>query len=152
MILELKTFLMAMTPIGELRLSIPVALNNYHLSVWSAYIFSVIGNIVPAVFLLLFLELFSKYLSNHFYSFNRFFVWLFERNRKIHGKKFEKWKEFALIVLVAIPLPLTGAWTGSICAFIFRIPFRTALPLIATGVAIAGLIVTSLSLGILHFF
>ncbi|MCK4454009.1 small multi-drug export protein [Candidatus Parcubacteria bacterium] len=152
MILELKTFLLAMTPIGELRASIPYALEVYDLSLWSAYFFSVIGNLVPAIFLLWLLGPISQYLSHHFYSFNRFFAWLFERNRKNHQKKFEHWKELALVILVAIPLPFTGAWTGSICAFIFRIPFKIALPLIFIGILIAGILVTLLSLGLLHFF
>jgi len=152
MILELKTFLMAMTPIGELRLSIPFALENYNLSIWSVYFISVLGNLAPAIFLLWLLDPISKYLSHHFYFFNRFFAWLFEKNKKNHQKKFEHWKELALIILVAIPLPFTGAWTGSICAFIFRIPFKIALPLIFIGILIAGLIVALLSLGLLHLF
>lgn len=142
---------MAMTPIGELRLSIPFALENYNLSIWSAYFISVIGNLVPAIFLLWFLGPVSQYLSHHFYSFNRFFAWLFERNIKNHQKKFEHWKELALIVLVAVPLPFTGAWTGSICAFIFRIPFKIALPLIFLGILIAGIIVTLITLGLFQF-
>ena len=141
-----------MAPIGELRISIPYALEVYDLSVWSAYFFSVIGNLIPAIFLLWFLGPISKYLSHHFYSFNRFFAWLFERNRKNHSNKFKNWKELALVILVAIPLPFTGAWTGSICAFIFRIPFKTALPLIFIGILIAGLLVTLLTLSIFQFF
>ena len=148
MIAELQTFFIAMTPIGELRASIPVALEIYHLPVWPAFALSVLGNMVPVVFLLLLLEPVSEYLSHRWYRFNRFFVWLFERNRKNHARKFEIYKELALVILVAIPLPLTGAWTGSICAFIFRIPFKKALPLIFLGVLIAGAIVTALTLKI----
>ncbi|MCK4354962.1 small multi-drug export protein [Candidatus Parcubacteria bacterium] len=146
MIAELQTFFIAMTPIGELRASIPVALEVYHLPVKTAFVFSVLGNMVPVVFLLLLLGPASEYLSHRWYRFNRFFVWLFDRNRKNHQKKFEVWKELALVILVAIPLPFTGAWTGSICAFIFRIPFKKALPLIFLGVLIAGVIVTTLTL------
>jgi uncharacterized membrane protein len=146
MIAELQTFFIAMTPIGELRASIPVALEVYHLPVKTAFVFSVLGNMVPVVFLLLLLGPVSEYLSHRWYRFNRFFVWLFDRNRKNHQKKFEVWKELALVILVAIPLPFTGAWTGSICAFIFRIPFKKALPLIFLGVLIAGVIVTTLTL------
>ena len=151
MILELKTFLWAMAPIGELRLAIPIALNSYHLSVWSAYFISVLGNMVPVFFLLWLLKPLSGYLSHHSYFLNRFFAWLFENNRKRHEKRFEYWKELALIIFVAIPLPLTGAWTGSICAFLFKIPFKTALPSIFLGVAMAGLIMTLFTLGIINF-
>ena len=149
--LELKTLLIAMSPILELRGSLPIALGVYNLPVWSAFLFSIIGNLIPVFFLLWFLESVSKFLSRHFYFFHRFFTWLFEKTRKKHTKKFERWEEFALIILVAIPLPFTGAWTGSLCAFVFGIPFKKALPLIALGVIIAGLIVTSVTLGVINF-
>ena len=140
-----------MSPILELRGSLPIALGVYNLPIWSAFLFSIIGNLIPVFFLLWFLESVSKFLSRHFYFFERFFTWLFEKTRKKHTKKFERWEEFALIILVAIPLPFTGAWTGSLCAFVFGIPFKKALPLIALGVIIAGLIVTSVTLGVINF-
>jgi uncharacterized membrane protein len=151
MTLELKTLFIAMSPILELRGSLPIALGVYHLPVWSAYLFSVIGNLVPVVFLLWLLEAVSKCLSRRFRLFRRFFAWLFARTKKKHSKKFERWEEFALVILVAIPLPFTGAWTGSLCAFVFGIPFKKAFPLIALGVMVAGLIVTLTTLGIISF-
>lgn len=146
---ELQTFLIAMTPIGELRASIPVGLLVYHLPVWSAFFFSILGNLVPILFLLWLLESVSRYLSRRIYFFNRFFVWLFEKTQKKHTSKFHRFKEFALVILVAIPLPFTGAWTGSVCAFVFGIPAKKAFLLIAAGVIIAGLIVILTTLGIL---
>ena len=80
--------------------------------------------------------------------FNRFFTYLFERTRKKHNGKFEKWGALALITFVAIPLPVTGGWSGALAAFVFGIPFKKALPLIFLGVIIAGAIVTGLSLGV----
>ena len=151
MIAELEIFLIAMTPIFELRGSIPAALSVYDLSIWSAYFISVVGNLVPVVFILLLLESVSGYLGRHSQLFSRFFTWLFERTRRKHEAKFERWQEFALVIFVAIPLPFTGAWTGSLCAFVFGIPFKKAFPLISFGVIIAGLIVTLASLGIINF-
>lgn len=151
MIAELEIFLIAMSPIVELRGSIPVALGVYNLPVWSAYFISIIGNLVPVVFVLLLLESVSQYLSRHFSLFERFFSWLFERTRRKHSAKFERWQDFALIILVAIPLPFTGAWTGSLCAFVFGIPFKKAFPLITVGVIMAGLMVTLTTLGIINF-
>ena len=139
-----------MSPFLELRGSIPIALSVYQLPVWSAYLISVLGNVVPVIFILWLLSAVSRFLSSHFYFFNRFFVWLFERTRKNHQSKFERWKEFALVIFVAIPLPLTGAWTGSLCAFVFGIPFKKAFPLITLGVVIAGVIVTLTTLGIIQ--
>lgn len=146
---EIKTLLIAMSPIFELRASIPIALTVYNLPLWSAYLFSVIGNIIPIVFILWLLEAVSGFLSRHSVSFERLFKWLFTRTRDRHKNKFERWKEFALVVLVAIPLPFTGAWTGALAAFVFGIPFRKAFPLIAAGVAIAGLIVAFATQGII---
>lgn len=152
MLSELKTFLIAMTPIGELRVSIPVALNVYKLPVWSAYLFSVLGNIVPAVFWLWLLDKISRRLSQRFKIFHHIFDWLFSKTRKDHHSKFERFKEFALIILVAIPLPLTGVWTASLAAFVFGIPFKRALSFIAIGAAIAGLIVLLGTLGLTSYF
>ncbi len=146
MIAEVKTLLIAMSPIVELRGSIPMALGVYHLPVWSSYLFSVLGNIIPVVFILFLLKSVSGFLMRHSNFFNRFLSWLFERTRKKHSAKFERWEEFALIVLVAIPLPFTGAWTGSLCAFVFGIPFKKAFPLIVIGVVIAGLITTLITM------
>ncbi len=149
MLPEIKTLLVAASPFLELRGSIPLALGVYHLPVLSAFWISIIGNIIPVVLILWLLEAIYKFLSHHFYFFNRFFSWLFERTRKNHQRKFKKWKEFALVVLVAIPLPFTGAWTGSLAAFVFGIHWKKAFPLIALGVLIAGLVVTLTTLGII---
>ncbi|MFH1575699.1 MAG: small multi-drug export protein [Candidatus Nealsonbacteria bacterium] len=150
MLAELKVFLIAMSPILELRGSIPVALGVFHLPVWSSFLISILGNIVPVVFILLLLESVSNFLSRHSHFFSQFFAWLFERTRRKHAKDFEYWKELALVFFVAIPFPFTGAWTGSLCAFVFGIPFKRALPLIATGVVIAGIVVTLITLGIIQ--
>jgi len=147
---ELRVFLMAMLPFIELRGSIPFAL-YVGLPAEQAFFISFLGNIFPVIFILLFLNKVQLFLSKHFYFFNRFFAWLFERTRKKHQAKFEKWKEFALVILVAIPLPVTGAWTGSLCAFLFGIPVKKAFPLIALGVVIAGIVVTLISLGVISF-
>ena len=148
MIVELKILFLAMSPFLELRGSIPLALGVYQMPFWSSFLISVIGNLIPVVLLLCLLERVSKYLSSHFRLFDRFFKWLFKRTRKKHATKFNRWKEYALVALVAIPLPFTGAWTGSLCAFVFGIRFGKAFPLISIGVVIAGVIVTLASLSI----
>jgi len=148
---EIKTILIAMSPIIELRGAIPMALFQYHLSPYSAFFFSVLGNMIPCLFLLLCLEKFSRYFSSKSPLFKKIITWFFERTRKKHSEKFNKSKELALVLFVAVPLPMTGAWTGSICAFLFDIPFSRALPLIFLGVVIAGIVVTLLSLGIINF-
>ena len=106
---ELNTFLMAMTPIGELRASILVAINIYQLPIWSAYIFSVLGNLVPPILIFLGLKTFSEHLSRKYPFLIVFFVWLFKRARNRHKNHIEKWKEFGFLVLVALPLSFTEA-------------------------------------------
>jgi len=144
---ELKTFLIAMSPIVELRGSIPVALEIFHLPLWSAYFFSVLGNMVP-VLILPFLGVVSGALSRRFSFLERFFSWLFLYTRKKHEKSFEIFRDFALVLFVAIPLPFTGAWTATLVSFVFGIPVRRAFPLILLGVIIAAVIVSLITLGI----
>jgi len=142
----IETFLLAMTPIGELRAAIPVALAVYKMPWTAAYIAAVLGNLVPAVFLLLFLEPVSAFLSRRFKIFKSFFGWLFARTRHRGGKWFKRYGWLGLIPFVAIPLPITGAWTGALLAYLFKIPFKKAFAAITAGVALAGAIVTTLTL------
>jgi uncharacterized membrane protein len=146
---EIATFIISMLPISELRGAIPVAIGVYHLNPIEAYFLATIGNIIPVVFILKYIDPVSEYLMSKSKFFNKFFTYLFERTRKKHNGKFEKWGALALITFVAIPLPITGGWSGALAAFVFGIPFKRALPLISMGVMIAGVIVTGLSLGIL---
>ena len=145
---ELTTFLIAMSPVVELRGAIPVALGVYGLPIWSAVVFAVLGNLVP-IFIIPFYGRGSEFLSSRFPLYKSFFNWLFERTRRRHGKSFDMLQDFALIILVAIPLPFTGVWTAGVAAFVFGVPFKKAFLLIATGVIIAAIIVTLLSLGVL---
>ena len=145
MIGVIETFFLAMTPVGELRVSLPVALMAYNMNWPAAFLVSVIGNLVPILFLLLFLGPLSDWLSLRFKTCNRFFSWLFERTRKKSSSRIEKYGSIALVSFVAIPLPFTGAWTGAVAAFLFNIPFKKAFPLITLGVVIAGAIVLLLT-------
>lgn len=140
---EFQTFLLAMTPLGELRVALPVALSVYKMHWIIAFWVAVFGNLVPVVFLLLFLEPVSNFLSRHCKIFKYLFDWLFKKTRQRANHRIQKYGYPALVLFVAIPLPITGAWTGSLIAFLFNIPFKKAFPLIAAGVAIAGLIVSA---------
>lgn len=137
----LVVVIISMLPIFELRGGIPagVALG---MPVWKAALIAVAGNMLPIPFILWFLGPLSEWLSKHSRIMDRFFTWLFARTRRNHTKSFERWREFALVLFVAIPLPITGAWTGAAAAFVFDIPFWSALPLIFIGVVIAAVIVS----------
>lgn len=139
----LATMLIAMIPLAELRGAIPIANQTFHMPLWQAFIFAVIGNMIPIPFILWFLGPASKWLMRHSKIMERFFNWLFARTRKKLEKQYELYAEIALAVFVAIPLPLTGAWSGAVAAFLFDIPYKKALFWIFMGVLGAGLAVTA---------
>ncbi|MBP2030889.1 putative membrane protein [Methanohalophilus levihalophilus] len=140
----ISTIFLAALPISELRGAIPLAIGVYGIEPFDAYVLAVIGNMLPVIPLLLFLEPVSNYLRRFKYM-DMFFDWLFNRTRKNHTDRFEKFGILALTLFVAVPLPVTGAWTGCAAAFVFGIRFKWALPAIFLGVLIAGIIVTSLT-------
>ena len=143
---QLATFLIAMVPISELRASIPIAIKIYELPVWSAYLWSVLGNLVPMILIVLILAPVTDFLSRNIKLFQKFFEWLFRHTRHRGEKKFEKWGEFAVFILTATPIPLLGGWTGPLAAFVFNIKLKKSMPLIILGCMTAGVIVTGLTI------
>lgn len=141
LIQELKIFLWAMAPIGELRAAIPIGLTIYKMNPVIVYFLSVLGNLFAVFLILTFLGVFSRWSSKNISFFNRFFTWLFAKTRENHSTRVDKYGIWLLPLFVAIPLPITGGWTGSLIAFVFNIPFKKAFPLISLGVMTAGLIV-----------
>ncbi len=143
-----KVMLIAMLPFAELRLAIPIALAN-EITPQQAFGLSVMGNMLPVVPLLLFLDPVSNWLRRY-NIFDRFFNWLFARTRRYnYNNKMEKYGSLALIPFVAIPLPWTGAWTACAIAFVFGFRHRYAFSAIFAGVVIAGIIVTLSCMGVL---
>lgn len=147
---RLMTLLLSILPISELRGAIPYAILSGGLGWQEAFIYAVVGNFIPVIPLLLFLGRISDWLRR-FPVWDRFFQWFFERTRR-KGAIVEKFEAIGLALFVAIPLPMTGAWAGCVAAFLFKIPLRLAIPAIAAGILIAGIIVTLASLGIISFW
>jgi len=145
MLNESITFFTATLPLSELRGAIPLAILKFGFSPYKAFVISALGNILPVLPLLLCLKKLSEYLSHKFYWFNRFFDWLFERTRTKHAEHFICWKDLALFIFVAIPLPLTGAYSGVIAAFVFGFSLKHAFWSIILGVLAAGLMVTAIT-------
>ena len=143
---ELATFLIAMVPISELRVSIQIAMEIYHLPVWSAWLWSVLGNLVPMILIVLILKPVADFLSRNFSLFKTFFDWLFRHTHHRGAKKFERLGEFAVFILTATPIPLLGGWTGPLAAFVFDIKLRKSIPLIILCCMMAGIIVISITL------
>ncbi|RKZ05517.1 ligand-binding protein SH3 [bacterium] len=144
------TLILASLPISELRGAIPYAIAVGHMSWKEAYLLSVIGNFIPVIPILLLLESISNWLRRY-PLWNRFFTWLFARTKR-KGKLIERFEVLGLILFVAIPLPVTGAWTGCVAAFLFKIRFKIAAPAVLAGIMIAGVIVTLASLGVISFW
>ncbi|MDD5556249.1 MAG: small multi-drug export protein [bacterium] len=137
--------IISMLPIVELRGAIPVGINFFKMDAWwRVYILAVIGNMIPIPFILLLLGPASRYLMR-FRLGRLFFEWLFRRTRR-KSAEIEKYETLGLAIFVAIPLPVTGGWTGALAAFLLGIKFHHAIWSIVLGVLTAGAIVTSLSL------
>ena len=83
-----------------------------------------------------------------FRTMDRFFDWLFKRTVS-RSKLIKKYESLGLILFVAIPAPMTGAWTGSVAAYLFKLPLRMAIPCIILGILIAGVVVTLVSQGVI---
>ena len=142
---ELITILIALSPLAELRGAIPVAMVIFHFSWFKAFILSFLGNILFIIPLLWFLEKFSNFLMAKSQFWRKLFNWIFERTRVKIEAKYKRYSHWALVIFVAIPLPMTGAWTGSIAAYLLGINKKKAFLLISLGVFLAGCIVTILT-------
>ena len=147
---EIITIILGAMPISELRGAIPLALGKFHFSAGKAFSLAVLGNFLPVIPLLLFLDCFSKWCMQFLWG-KKFFTWWFNRTRK-HSAKIERYEVLGLIFFVAILLPVTGAWSGCAAAYLLGIEFKHAFPSIILGVLIAGIVVTLTSLGVIKLF
>jgi len=141
---ELVIIIISALPIIELRGALPIAINLFNIPWYWALLLAITGNILPVPILLLFLDSIAKVLSRIDVG-NKFVDWVFERTRR-RGKIIERYERIGLMLFVAIPLPFTGAWTGSIAAFLMGQKFIYSFLSILCGVIIAGVIVTTLCL------
>jgi uncharacterized membrane protein len=140
----LVVIIIAALPVVELRGAIPVAINILDLSWVAAFSLALLGNMLPVPFILRLLNWLACNLGRHPF-FKRLFNWIFTRTRARSGV-IAKYQKMGLALFVAVPLPLTGAWTGAIAAVLLGLPFRDSMVYIFLGVVMAGIIVTILSL------
>lgn len=145
----LMTFVMAMVPVVELRGAIPLGVAA-GLPPAVAAVTAMIGNMVPVPFILLLLR--------KVFALLRGISWLgpridaLEKRAHLKGRTVKKYRTLGLVLLVAVPLPGTGAWTGALVADVLDIRMRTALPAIAAGVIIAGCVTTAVTCGVVSLF
>ena len=146
----IMTLLISMVPVIELRGAIPVAV-AHGLPVWAAVCVSVVGNLIPVPFIIVFVRKIFAWIRRHAPKLDGFVTRLEERAAKKSDlvRKFSFW---GLFVLVAIPLPGTGAWTGALIAAMLEMRLKHAFPAIALGVVAAGIVVGLAALGIVHIF
>lgn len=140
---EYKVFLIAMIPIFELRGAIPMGVLSYGLPLWKVIPIAVAGNMVPIFFILLFFDLITR-LFFKVPILKRILEAIFARTRR-KGEMIEKYEEIGLMLFVAIPLPVTGAWTGSLAAYLFGLKFWKSILFIFLGVLIAAAVVSFLT-------
>lgn len=136
-----------MVPVIELRGAIPYGVGDAGLSVWQATGIAILGNMLPIPFLILFTRKVFAWLRTKSDWLNRMVLRL---EQKAERKKdvVLRYEFLGLMILVAIPLPGTGAWTGALVAAMMDMQLRRALPSIALGVVIAGVLVASLTYGV----
>ena len=142
---ELTVFVISVMPVLELRGGL-VAARLLEMDVLRAFFFCFIGNMLPIPFILLFIRKIFDWMRK-WKHFGKVIVKL-EKKAEKHRKTIEKYGVWGLLILVAVPLPGTGGWTGALVAAIMDIRMRRALPVIAIGVFIAGLIVGGISFGL----
>ncbi len=133
-----------MLPIVELRGAIPVGLID-GLPLIPTYLVALLGNALPVPFLILFSQQVLRWCAK-LPKIGRFFQRIIDKAlEKSRSERFQKYELLALFTFVAIPLPGTGAWTGSLIAAILQINWKKALPVIFAGIAAAGVIMILLS-------
>lgn len=148
---EWCVFFCSMIPIIELRGAIPLGA-GMGLPWWQSYLIAVAGNMVPVPFILLLIRRVLDWMANSRISFfNRIGGWIRRKADKNRGK-IEQYSFWGVALFVAIPLPATGAWTGSLVAAMIDMKFWKAMLSALIGVMIAGVIMTLGSYGIVAAF
>ena len=140
-------FAVSMVPIIELRGAIPYGV-LFGLPLWLTYLIAIIGNMLPVPFILLFIKAILGWMSRcRVKLFNRFAGWLYRKVDK-NREKIERRAFWGLFLFVAIPLPGTGAWTGSLIAAMVDQKFWKAILSTFLGVLAAGVVMTLISYGV----
>lgn len=140
----LTVFLVSMVPLIELRGAIPIA-ESMNLNIFVYYIVAIIGNMVPVPFIYLFARKLLEWGKDKKFI-GKFFTFCLEKGKK-GGEKLKKSAGnkgifWALLIFVGIPIPGTGAWTGTLAASILDIDFKTSILAISLGVVLAGIIMS----------
>ncbi|MBE6640034.1 MAG: small multidrug export protein [Ruminococcaceae bacterium] len=142
------TFLLSMVPVIELRGAIPLGA-GLGLPWYINYIVCVVGNFLPVPFILLFIRAVLNWMKK-VPKLDKIALWLEERAAK-NSDRVSKYATWGLMLFVAIPLPGTGAWTGSLVAALLEMRLKHSLLSVFFGVLVAGVIVSLIAYGALGF-
>lgn len=142
---EFIAFIVSLLPVLELRGGL-IAAKLMEIDFFKAFIICYVGNMLPMPFILLFIRKIFNLLKK--ISCVERVIDKLEARSVRKAEKVEKYRLWGLLLFVAIPLPGTGAWTGALIADLFDIRIKHALPVIAVGVLIAGIIISALSYGL----
>lgn len=146
---QLITLLVSMIPLLELRGSIIVAGSILRLPFVATYVIAVLGNMLPIPFILMFIKKIFNWMKTR-PKLGKFPDWAQNRAMK-RSEQIEKYGYLGLMLFVAIPLPGTGAWTGALLAVLFNMKPAKSLLFILLGVAIAGLVMSLVSYGLIDW-
>ena len=139
------TFLVSMVPVLELRFAIPFGVTR-GLGLKVSMAVSILGNLVPVPFIIVFIRRVFSWLRSKNESFNKMVSGL-EARAESKRHIVVRYAFWGLVILVAIPLPGTGAWNGALVAAMMRIRLRRAFPAVALGVVIAAFVVSVITYG-----
>ncbi len=145
---ELYVFLISMIPVVELRAAIPIGA-AMGLPWYVNYLLCVIGNMIPVPFILLFIRKVID-LMEKVPKLSKIAVWLKNHAAK-KSDKISRYASLGLFLFVAIPIPGTGAWTGSLIASLMELRLKHSLISVFCGVIVAGAIMCGISYGVLGF-
>lgn len=147
---EVIVIVISMLPIIELRGAIPVGI-SLGLSSGYSTILSFFGSLIPVPFILLLIKQVFKVLGKT-RMFNKLITKLTDKSMSKNGQKIQKYGFWGLILVVGIPLPGTGVWSGSLAASLLNMPIKWAFPAIVAGNAIAAIAVMLISHGLFNIF
>ena len=146
----IATFFISMAPVIELRGGLPYGITlglDYPLALTAA----VLGNMVPVPFIIVYIRHIFTWLRKRSKWWDEKIARL-EKRAHLKGRVVRKYSTIGLCILVAIPLPGTGAWTGALVAAVLDMRLKKAIPAIFLGVCIAAAIMTMVTFGLIHIF
>lgn len=146
---ELIVFFISLLPVLELRGGM-IAAKLLGVELLKAFVICYVGNILPLPFILIFIRKIFRFLKK--FKVTRGLVEKLEIRSMRQSEKVKRWRNWGLLVFVAIPLPGTGGWTGALIAALLDMRIKISFPIIALGVLIANLIMTAFSYGLLGIF